>query len=139
MQYTTSFIVFPEHCNHLKELIFGGAFMAQMDLSAAHCVRRLLFDADEGVEHAVTHKASFEFHKPAYVGDLLELEADIQSVGEKSIVVEVVAWRNKRRNRTKIATGDFVFISVGDVGDLSAHPEFLPYKKHGLTDADIQK
>lgn len=132
MRYTTSFIVFLEHCNHLKELIFGGAFMAQMDLAAAHCVRRLLFDAAEGVEHSVTHKASFEFHKPAYVGDLLELESEIMSLGEKSIVVQVIAWRNKRRNRVKIATGDFVFISVGDVDDLTSHPEFLPYKAHGL-------
>ena len=130
--YTTSFIVFLEHCNHLREIIFGGFFMSQLDLAAAHCVRRALFDAKEGIEHAVTHKAEFEFFKPAYVGDLLELEAEIKSVGVKSLSVEVVAWRNKRRQRDKIAVGKFIFIAVGDVSDLSHHPELLPYKEHGL-------
>lgn len=130
--YTTSFIVFPENCNHLKAIIFGGFFMSQLDLAAAHCVRRALFDATEGVEHAVTYKADFEFFKPAYVGDLIELEAEIKSVGTKSLSVEVLAWRNKRRKRDKVAIGKFIFISVGDVSDLSSYPELLPYRAHGL-------
>jgi acyl-CoA hydrolase len=133
MSFTTSFIVFPKHCNHFKELIFGGAFMAEMDLAAAHCVRLALFDTDNGVKNAVTHKASFTFLKPSYVGDLLELEANIQSFGEKSITVEVKARRNRNRVYDNIAAGEFVFISIGDVDDLTSHPDFLPYKAHGLT------
>ena len=46
MKYTTSFIVFPKHCNHLKDLIFGGAFMAELDLAAAHCVRKALVGSE---------------------------------------------------------------------------------------------
>jgi len=136
MSFTTSFIVFPKHCNHLKELIFGGAFMAEMDLAAAHCVRRALFDTENGVKNAVTHKASFTFLKPSYVGDLLELEASIKSLGEKSLTVEVKARRNRNRVYDNIALGEFVFISIGDVDDLTNHPDFLPYKAHGLGKID---
>jgi len=138
MKYTTSFIVFPKHCNHLREVIFGGQFMAEMDLAAAHCIRRLLFKANEGVEHAVTPKTHFDFQKPAYLGDLIELEAEVKSLGEKSIVVQVVAWRNRKNVRARMAIGDFVFVAIGAVDDLTGHPEFLPYKNHGLTDEDIE-
>ena len=131
-KYETSFIVFPKHCNHLKELIFGGAFMAELDLAAAHCVRRVLFNTTNGVKNAVTHKANFTFLKPSYVGDLLELEADLQELGSKSISVKVKAWRNTDGILAQVAEADFVFISIGDVGDLALHPNFLPYKEHGL-------
>jgi acyl-CoA hydrolase len=132
MTHEASFIVFPKHCNHLKELIFGGAFMAEMDLAAAHCVRKALFKTKNGVRNAVTHKASFTFLKPSYVGDLLELSAKIIEVREKSLVIEVQAQRNDGENLEAIAVGEFVFISIGDVSDLTSHPKFLPYKAHGL-------
>lgn len=130
--YTTSFIVFPSHCNHLKEVIFGGAFMAELDLAAAHAVRRALFETTNGVKNAVTHKANFTFLKPCYVGDLIELEATITSVHLKSLTVEVKARRNTNGVLDDIAEVEFVFISIGDVGDLTLHPKFLPYREHGL-------
>jgi acyl-CoA hydrolase len=132
MKYNTSFIVFPKHCNHFKELIFGGAFMAEMDLAAAHCVRRALFDTVNDVKNAVTYKASFTFKKPSYVGDLLELEATVEAVTKKSLTVKVVARRNKNWVYEDIAEGIFVFVSVGDMSSLENHPEFLPYMDHGL-------
>lgn len=133
MKYNASLIVFPKHCNHLKELIFGGAFMAEMDLAAAHCVRLALFDTENGVKNAVTHKASFTFLKPSYVGDLLEFEANIISMGKKSLTVEVKVRRNRNRVFDNIAVGEFVFITIGPVEDLSNHPDFLPYKEHELS------
>jgi len=125
-------MVFPEHCNHLKELIFGGAFMAQLDLTAAHCVRRALFDTENGVKNAVTHKASFTFLKPCYVGDLIEMEANVVGLGPKSLQVTVKARRNRNRVYDDIAEAEFVFISIGEIIDLTTHPNFLPYKEHGL-------
>lgn len=129
MKYTTSFIVFPRHCNHLKELIFGGAFMAELDLAAAHCIRKALIGNENGIENAVTHKAEFEFKKPAYVGDLLDLEASVVDFGKKSIDVQVRA----KRGSELIADANFIFITIGNVTTLAHHPTFLPYKEHGLT------
>lgn len=126
MKYTTSFIVFPKHCNNLKDLIFGGAFMAELDLAAAHCVRKAL-DGSE-LSNAVTHKADFEFKKPTYVGDYLELEAKVVALGTKSISVEVTAMRGVE----VIAIGKFVFITIDTVESLEHRPQFLPYRAHGL-------
>lgn len=132
MNYTTSFIVFPKHCNHHKDLIFGGAFMAELDLAAANCVRKALFGSPNGVENAVTYKAEFEFKKPAYVGDVLELEAEVVSVGKKSIGVRVSADRFNSGFYDLIAIAEFVFITVDKIETLEHHPNFLPYKEHGL-------
>lgn len=107
--------------------------MAEMDLTAAHCVRLALFDTENDVKNGVTHKANFEFLKPSYVGDLLEFEANIISVGKKSLTVEVKVRRNRNRVYDNIAVGEFVFITIGPIEDLSNHPDFLPYKEHGLS------
>lgn len=106
--------------------------MAEMDLAAAHCVRRALNES-KTAEHGVTHKASFTFLKPAYMGDTLDLVAELQKTHNKSLVVKVIATRtHKGRDTEKIAEGDFVFISIGYVGNLLGHPEYLPYINHGL-------
>ena len=131
MRYTTSFIVFPKHCNNLKDLIFGGAFMAELDLAAAHCVRKALVGSE--LSNAVTHKAEFEFKKPAYVGDFLEIEAKVESLGTKSISVNVTATRGTEL----IAVAKFVFITIDKVESLDNHPQFLPYKAHGLVLDDL--
>lgn len=132
MNYTTSFIVFPKHCNHHKDLIFGGAFMAELDLAAANCVRKILLSSPNEVDNAVTHKAEFEFMKPAYVGDILDLAAFVTSWGKKSITIKVTATRVKRHGSDLIAVAEFVFITIDKVESLAHHPNFLPYKEHGL-------
>ena len=129
MKYTTSFIVFPKHCNHHKDLIFGGAFMAELDLVAAHCVRKVLVGNLYGIENAVTHKAEFEFKKPAYVGDFLNFQAEVTTVGKKSISIRVQVTR---KFDEIIAIANFVFITVGEIKNLEHHPTYLPYKEHGL-------
>lgn len=117
-------------------LIFGGAFMAELDLCAAHCCRRLLFDSP-ACKQAVTHKANFQFHRPSYCGALLDLTAEVVELGEKSIVVEVSAHRNVRNDLELIATARFVFVSLDSSAipsiDLHTRPTFLPYAKHGLS------
>lgn len=139
LKHTTSFVVFPEHTNHMEPIIFGGKFMAEMDLCAAQCVRRFLYGSFTA-DSSVTHKASFEFKKPAYTGDFIVLNAEVQSVGKKSIVVNVSAMREKKKRGAdstsiaeEIAVGTFVFIAVNlEDADLSKRPEFLPYVNHGI-------
>ncbi len=132
MKYTTSFIVFPKHCNHHKELIFGGAFMAELDLAAAHCVRKMLKGNPSGIVNAVTHKADFDFMKPTYVNDVLDLEASITTYRNKSLTVIVTA----KRDDALIAVGNFVFITIDKIESLEHHPEFLPYRDHLLKPID---
>ncbi len=105
--------------------------MSQLDLAAAHCVRRVLF-ASPTATNAVTHKATFEFVKPCYVGDLIDLDADVVSTHKKSLVVCVAAFRNVKGVKTLVAKAQFVFIAVGDVSNLTNHPEYLPYVEHGV-------
>lgn len=126
MKYTTSFIVFPKHCNHFKEIIFGGAFMAELDLAAAHCVRKALAGSISKIENAVTHKAEFEFKLPSYVGDVLDLEATLSDVGKKSLTIKVIATRGN----DVIAVANFVFITIGSIQSLDEHPRLLPYREH---------
>lgn len=129
-KYDSSFIVFPKHCNHMQNIIFGGHFMAEMDLAAAHCVRRALFDSE--CSEAVTHKVlDLTFHKPCYLGDLIELKAKIISAKVKSIVVSVHAYKNTKGVLDSVADAKFVFVSI-ETKDLNLKREKLPYKNHNL-------
>jgi len=129
MYIEVPFIVFPKHCNHYGEIIFGGEFMAQLDLAAAHCVRKILDSKPEDSEAngAVTHKAAFEFLKPAYRGDYLTIKAHVFSLGKKSIEIKVDAFRGKEH----IATSSFVFITIRNE-KVNSHPVYLPYVEHKL-------
>lgn len=106
--------------------------MAELDLCAAKCVRRFLYESEE-VDSAVTHKAEFIFVKPTYLGDFIIMEATITSTGEKSISVNVEAYRETKNGRELVAEAKFVFIStcMKDT-DLSKKPLYLPYTYHGL-------
>ena len=131
--HESSFVVFPEHANHHSPLIFGGKFAAELDLAAANCVRKFLFDSTE-VSHAVTHRMEIEFKKPCYVGDLLCLHAEIVEAKDKHVVVNVIAQRaRKNKDWDIIAIAKFVFITVEDLSlSVGSKPDFLPYKSHGM-------
>lgn len=66
--------------------------------------------------------------------DLIFLEAEIVSLGKKSVVVEVKAYREKSPgSRDLAADAKFVFVSISHDEDVVNKPEFLPYNNHGLT------
>lgn len=146
-KFESSFIVFPEHTNHMSPIIFGGKFMAELDLCAAKCVRRFLYDSDTA-DGSVTYKMDVTFKAPCYQGDLIFIEANIVNTGEKSISVNVKAFREqllcRRRShdyrvnsktieRVEVAEANFVFISIKvDEELIQTKPYFLPYVKHGL-------
>lgn len=129
----------------MQPIIFGGEFMSQIDLCAAQCIRRCLFFNDSPCKHAVTHQMNFTFLAPCYVGDNLELRAQITEVRKKSIAGTVTAFRlnveAEEKNDTaweKVGVAQFVFITVGDLIDLQNKPKFLPYKEHGLPATEKQ-
>jgi acyl-CoA hydrolase len=128
----TSFIVFPEHTNHMSPIIFGGKFMAEMDLCAAKCARRALYES-KVANGSVTHKANFTFLKPAYLGDLIVINSYVSEVREKSLTITTNANRETKDGFEKIAEATFVFVAIAMTdGVLATKPMYLPYINHGL-------
>lgn len=115
LRFENSFLVLPIHANHMYPLIFGGAFMSQLDLTAATIVTEAV-KYSTTVNNAVTHKADFEFIAPSYVGDLITMQAKITGVGKKSISVQVEAYRTSRDSfdKIKVAVANFVFVTRMD-------------------------
>lgn len=123
MNHSNSFVVMPTHTNYMYPLIFGGAFMGELDLCAATLVNKLV-KKSLTVDNAVTHKADFTFHAPSYAGDVIYMDAVVVDFGKKSIVVKVEAYREPRdsSDRIHVATSQFVFVTrMGD-----------EYKAHNL-------
>jgi acyl-CoA hydrolase len=93
-------------------MIFGGAFMAQLDLCAAACVTRFLHDSE--CDSAVTYRINnLVFHGAAMIGDIVFMYAKITQVRTHAIVVNIEAFREKRDGpkRDKVADAEFVFVS----------------------------
>ena len=108
-----------------------GAFFSQLDKAAANLSRRILYNSPT-CETAVTHKFSGTYHKPCYVGDLIFIEAHLKSLGHKSIVMDVFAYREKKDGRELVADANFVFVSIKNADDIASKPALLPYAQHQL-------
>jgi acyl-CoA hydrolase len=123
LTHSTSFIVMPTQTNYHYPMIFGGAFMAELDKAAAACVSRLLHDSE--CDGAVTFKVlEGIFYAPAQCGDLLFLNAKVIELRHKSVTVMVEAYRERRAKKGQDKIAKFVFVFVTKVGDA-----FCP---HGL-------
>lgn len=123
-KFNTSFIVMPKHCNYMMPMIFGGQFLAEMDLCAASCVRRVLLENE--CDAAVTYKVEdVTFLAAAKMGNLVYLDAEIVEMRTKAVVVNVKGYRNKEKigELEQLAEGRFVFLTMKD-------GKFHP---HGLT------
>lgn len=120
LKHSTSFVVYPQDTNHLGTL-FGGKTLAEMDRAAGVCVRRLLYASP--AKRAVTSAAdSVRFLRPARVGDLLFVSAEVSSLGEKFINVDVVVEREgDGGGRLKLAEAGFTFVAVDEAGKPVAH------------------
>jgi acyl-CoA hydrolase len=86
--------------------------MSELDLCAATLVGNLVKQSSS-VDNAVTHKADFTFHAPSYAGDVIYMDATLEELGKKSIVVRVEAYREPRdsTNRIHVATSHFIFVT----------------------------
>lgn len=125
LEFKTSFIVMPEHCNYMYPMIFGGKFFSELDLAAASAVRRALYSSPTGCDSAVTHKANVTFHAAAESGDLIYLDATIVGGHHKSIVVKVNGSRETKNGLELLAEAEFVFVTRLD-GKFHRHGLVLP-------------
>jgi len=123
MTHSNSFVVMPIHTNYMYPLIFGGAFMSELDLCAATLVNKLVKKSTT-VDNAVTHKADFTFHAPSYAGDVIYMDASVSELGKKSIVVKVEAHREPRDSEIRIHVSTAKFVFVTRMGE--------EYKHHNL-------
>lgn len=112
LTHTNSFVVMPTHTNYMYPLIFGGAFMSELDLCAATLANGLV-KRSSSVNNAVTHKADFTFHAPSYAGDVIYMNAEVVDLGKKSILIKVEGYREPREStdRIHVATSTFVFVT----------------------------
>ena len=86
------------------------ASSVEMDICAHVAARRALIGT--GCTDAVTVSGSASFHRPAFVGEIVHLEARVTDIGSKSITVIVEACREDKQGDIKtMAKGTFVFVS----------------------------
>lgn len=133
-KFSNSFVVMPDMCNFRFPQIFGGAFMAQIDLCAAACATQLLQFSDSICDNAVTYKITapdgkdgLVFHKPAELGNLITLDAEVVALRNNSITVFVKGYKQNRLEKfpEKILCVEAYLVFVTLQGD--------KYRPHGLS------
>lgn len=117
-----SFTVFPQDLNYANTL-FGGKIMAEMDIAGVKVVRRALYGT--GADGAVTASVDrIDFHKPAFLGDLIVMSSEIKSIGKSSVQVRITVNRESTIGEIEeICAANFTFVAMKDK---------KPFK-HGLT------
>jgi uncharacterized protein (TIGR00369 family) len=102
--------VFPTDTNP-QGTLFGGQLVAWMDKAAGIAAMR---QARRTVVTAAIENISF--HLPILVGDLVELEARVVSVGRTSMVVEVEVWREGPfgTDREQCTVGRFTMVALDE-------------------------
>jgi len=112
-KYETGFTVFPQDTNYMYPMLFGGKLLSEMDMCAASCVRRALYDSP--CADAVTVKVvETNFWHGAEVKDLIFLKAEIVRFGIKSIEVKITGLVEEGQGtgeRIKLCDGTFIFVS----------------------------
>lgn len=93
--------------------IFGGWVLSQMDIAGGITASRRARGRTATV--AVT---AMTFHLPVYVGDVLCVYTEIETVGRTSITIAIEAWALRRRQseRIRVTEGRFVYVALGDDG-----------------------
>ena len=108
-----SFTVFPQDLNYANTL-FGGCIMQHMDLAGVKVVRRALYGT--GADGAVTASVDrIDFHKPAFLGDLIVMNSEIKSIGKSSIQVRICVNRESTMGEIEeICAANFTFVAMKD-------------------------
>ena len=120
-----SFTVFPQDLNY-ADTLFGGKVMAEMDVSGVKVVRRAIYETDcDGAVTASVDK--IDFKKPAFLGDLITMKADIKALGRSSIQVKITVTRESQRGDIEeICAANFTFVTMKDK---KSHPHDLSFEK----------
>lgn len=93
--------------------IFGGWVMSRMDQAGGIA----------GVERAQGRVVTvaidaMTFIRPMWVGDVLEVYAEVESVGRTSMKIHIEAWarRFQTRAQEKVTDATFTFVAIDDHG-----------------------
>jgi acyl-CoA hydrolase len=108
-----SFTVFPQDLNY-ADTLFGGKVMAEMDIAGVKVVRRALYGT--GADGAVTASVDrIDFKKPAFLGDLITMTAEIKTLGKSSIQVKIsVSSESTMGEVQDICAANFTFVAMKD-------------------------
>ena len=106
-----SFTVFPQDLNYAGSL-FGGKVMAEMDIAGVKVVRRALYKT--GAEGCVTASVDrIDFQKPAFLGDLITMTAEIKAIGKSSVQVRIKVTRESIMGEIEeICAANFTFVAT---------------------------
>ncbi|QBK24894.1 acyl-CoA thioesterase [Ureibacillus thermophilus] len=119
---TQTRLILPPDTNQYGS-IFGGKILAYIDeIAAIACMKHT------GKEVVTASFDSVDFVSPAYVGDMLELEAIITSTGRTSMEVYVrVLSRNVKTGEEKLTTESFVtMVAIDEEGKPTPVPAVYP-------------
>lgn len=108
-----SFTVFPQDLNYANSL-FGGKVMAEMDIAGVKVVRRALYGT--GADGCVTASVDrIDFKKPAVLGDLITMVAEIKALGKSSIQVRITVTRESVTGEVDdVCAANFTFVAIKD-------------------------
>lgn len=108
-----SFTVFPQDLNYANSL-FGGKVMAEMDIAGVKVVRRALYGT--GASGCVTASVDrIDFKKPAFLGDLITMVAEIKAIGKSSLQVRITVTRESTMGEVDdICAANFTFVAMKD-------------------------
>jgi acyl-CoA hydrolase len=120
-----SFTVFPQDLNY-ADTLFGGCVMSHMDVAGVKVVRRAIYETDcDGAVTASVDK--IDFNKPAFLGDLITMKADIKALGKSSIQVKIsVSSENQSGDIEEICAANFTFVTMKNK---KPHPHGLSFEK----------
>ena len=108
-----SFTVFPQDLNY-ADTLFGGKVMGEMDIAGVKVVRRALYGT--GADGAVTACVDrIDFKKPAFLGDLITMIAEIKTLGKSSIQTKISVSRESTMGVIEdICAANFTFVAMKD-------------------------
>lgn len=110
-QITQYYMVASEHLNGSKRL-FGGQLMAWMDITSGILGR--LYAGKNIITRAVRDMV---FEAPAFLNDIVVLDAEVVRVGNTSMTIQVCAFaQNPEGERTHINTAQFVLVALDEYG-----------------------
>jgi acyl-CoA hydrolase len=120
-----SFTVFPQDLNY-ADTLFGGCVMSHMDVAGVKVVRRAIYETDcDGAVTASVDK--IDFNKPAFLGDLITMKADIKALGRSSIQVKITVTRESQTGDIEeICAANFTFVTMKNK---KPHPHNLSFEK----------
>jgi len=104
-------LVMPQDANVIGTL-FGGQMISWMDIAASKAAHRLLkgTKADAAVTRAID---ATEFKNPVHVGEWVNFEANIVSLGTSSMTISVKAYAEGRHDERRLACiAEFTMVAV---------------------------